>query len=302
YDVVAWAERHGRLEELVRKIAAAFPDNPEVREALRHVDDPELIETRRFARFVPFATWLLNVVSAVLALVVIKVWWFNLIDTVRLVAYVVLACTAGYAAWILYKQITCGPVRTDAGVLLLQRLLAHSRLARRDWVLFAMSIAAAIGLGTIVSASPGPVEMSLTCGPVPNFQDDYVFGWAFANDPTQMAVQCKERDGRTGASFRCSSYRVDLYIGRLNKAQTLAIALDLKPPKEAATLGVAFSDIALDRSLNEIIKGSAVHLSETHVDIPPIPISVLNGSHTFLLTLQRLIDGQPPPDKVIVHV
>ncbi len=78
WDLVRWADRNGRLKELIEKAAAEVPANPHLKEAVKHVRDPELIEDRWFARFVPLATWLVWVMNVLLLVALVKVWMVNL--------------------------------------------------------------------------------------------------------------------------------------------------------------------------------------------------------------------------------
>ena len=116
WDLVRWADRNDRLE-LIEKAAAAVPGNPHLQEAVRHVRDPELIEDRWFARFVPLTTWLIWVVNVLLLVTLVKVWMVNLIDITRLLLTVTLLTVVSCLGWVLYQRLIGGPVRTLAGNL-----------------------------------------------------------------------------------------------------------------------------------------------------------------------------------------
>ncbi len=96
WDLVRWADRNGRLKELIEKAAAEVAGSPHLQEALKHVRDPELIEDRWFAKFVPLTTWLLRVVNVLLLVAFVKVWMVNLIDITRLLLSVTLLMVVSY--------------------------------------------------------------------------------------------------------------------------------------------------------------------------------------------------------------
>jgi hypothetical protein len=120
-DVVRWADRENRVPELFEKAVEEQPGNARLALALRHVRDPLLIEDRWFARQVPVATWLLGAANVALLLLVVKVFFANLINTVRLLSTLALAALVALAVWRLYTWLVGGAVRAwarccDAGI------------------------------------------------------------------------------------------------------------------------------------------------------------------------------------------
>jgi len=196
FDVVRWADRENRVPDLIRTAAAEQAGNPRLKQALRHVDDPLLVEDRWFAKHVPVATWLLGTANLVLLLLVMKVYFVNLVNTFRLLSTLAVVCLVAVAAWRLYAWALGKPVRARIGTLL-RRLVAHSRLERRDWLAFAALAALLVLQTTAVTAAPPPITLSFDRESPGTFWKDaeYVLVRSVPNVPSEMELQGPERAG-----------------------------------------------------------------------------------------------------------
>ena len=318
WDLVRWADRNGRLKELIEKAAAEVSGNPHLREAVKHVRDPELIEDRWFARFVPLATWLVWVMNALLIVTLVKVWMVNLIDINRLLLSVTLTAVVSYSGWVLYQRLVGGPVRSLAAMLLLRRLIAHSRLGRRDWLAFAATMVVAAGLGAIVRAAPSPVRVSFEREGVGSIWRNLEFEpvKSFPTSST-MELQGPDRAGLLPRDrFSRTYYRVDIYAASRNAAREVTVQIELVPPLardlsdelSKLPLGVTFADVAFDRALASVLNDRVIE-SETEQRLFVFDRSIkftlhleqLKGFHTMLFTCQRSTDAQPNPSEVGVY-
>ena len=318
WDLVRWADGNGRLKELIEKAAAEVPGNPHLKEAVTHVRDPELIEDRWFAKFVPLATWLVWVMNVLLLVALVKVWMVNLVDITRLLLTVTLATVVLYLGWVLYQRLIGGPVRTLAVVLLLRRLVAHSRLGRRDWLAFGAAMAIAASLGALVRAAPSPVRVSFERDDVGSIWQDLEFD-VVKSFPTSstMELQGPERAGLLERDrFSRTYYRVDIYAASRNAAREVTVQIELVPPlardlsDEVARLppGVTFADVAFDRALASVLSDRVIE-SEAEPRLFVFDRSIkftlhleqLKGIHTLLFTCQRSTDAQPNPSEVAVY-
>ena len=318
WDLVRWADSNGRLKELIEKAAAEIPANPHLKEAVKHVHDPELIEDRWFARFVPLATWLVWVMNVLLLVALVKVWMVNLVDITRLLLSVTLVTIVSYLGWVLYQRLIGGPVRTLAGILLLRRLVAHSRLSRRDWLAFGAAMVVASSLGTLVRAAPSPVRVSFERENVGSIWQSLEFD-VVKSFPTSstMELQGPDRAGLVQRDrFSRTYYRVDIYAASRNAAREVTVQIELVPPQardlndELAKLppGVTFADVAFDRALASVLSDRVIE-SEAEPRLFVFDRSIkftlhleqLKGIHTVLFTCQRSIDAQPNPSEVAVY-
>ena len=232
WDLVRWADRHGRLKELIEKAALEVPGNPHLQEAVTHVRDPELIEARWFARFVPLTTWLVRVVNVLLLVTLVKVWMVNLIDITRLLLSVTLVTVVLYLGWVLYQRLIGGPVRTLAGILLLRRLVAHSRLSRRDWQAFVVTLVVAATLGALVQTAPSPVRVSFERGGAGSVWRNLEFT-EVRSFQTSSTMELQGPDGvelPLRDRFSRTYYRVDIYAGSRNAPREITVQIELIPP------------------------------------------------------------------------
>lgn len=318
WDLVRWADRAGRLKELIEKAAVEVPGNPHLQEAVKHVRDPELIEARWFARFVPLTTWLVRVVNVLLLVTLVKVWMVNLIDITRLLLSVTLVTVVSYLGWVLYQRLIGGPVRTLAGILLLRRLIAHSRLSRRDWQAFGVTLVVAVSLGALVRSAPRPLRVSFGWEGVSSVWRDLEFD-VVKSFPTSSTMELQGPD-RAGLAqrdrFSRTHYRVDIYAASRNAAREVTVQIELVPPgardlsDELAKLppGVTFADVAFDRALANVLSDRVIE-SETEPRLFVFDRSIkftlhleqLKGIHTVLFTCQRSTDAQPNPSEVAVY-
>jgi hypothetical protein len=317
WDLVRWADRNDRLKELIEK-AGEVSANPHLREAVKQVRDPELLEDRWFARFVPLTTWLIRVVNVLLLVALVKVWMVNLIDITRLLLGVTLVTVLLYLGWMLYQRLIGGPVRTLAGILLLRRLVAHSRLSRRDWYAFGATLVVAVALGALVRAAPRPLRVSFGWEGVTSVWRDLEFD-VVKSFPTSstLELQGPDRAGLTQRDrFSRTHYRVDIFAAPRNAAREVTVQIELVPPgardlnDELAKLppGVTFADVAFDRALASVLSDRVVE-SEAGPRLFVFDRSIkftlhleqLKGSHTVLFTCQRSTDAQPNPSEVAVY-
>lgn len=319
WDLVRWADRNGRLKELIEKAAASeVSANPHLKEALKQVRDPELIEDRWFARFVPLTTWLVWVMNVLLFVALVKVWMVNLIDINRLLLSVTLTAIVSYLGWVLYQRLVGGPVRSLAAMLLLRRLIAHSRLDRRDWLAFGATMMVAASLGAIVRAAPSPVRVSFEREGVGSVWRNLEFD-VVKSFPTSetMELQGPDRAGLLPRDrFSRTYYRVDIFAASRNAAREVTVQIELVPPgardlnDELAKLppGVTFADVAFDRALASVLSDRVIE-SEAEPRLFVFDRSIkftlhleqLKGSHTVLFTCQRSTDAQPNPSEVAVY-
>jgi hypothetical protein len=319
WDLVRWADRNGRLKELIEKAAASeVSGNPYLKEAVKQVRDPELIEDRWFARFVPLTTWVVWVINVLLLVALVKVWIVNLIDITRLLLSVSLLVVVSYLGWVLYQRLVGGPVRSLAGILLLRRLIAHSRLGRRDWLAFGATMVAAATLGALVQAAPSPVRVSFEREGASSVWRDLEFA-VVKSFPTSPAMELQGPD-RVGLPqrdrFSRTYYRVDIFAGSRNAPREVTVQIELIAPAaedlsdELAKLppGVTFADVAFDRGLASVLSDRVIE-SETEQRLFVFDRSIrftlhleqLKGFHTVLFTCQRSTDAQPNPSEVAVY-
>ncbi len=319
WDLVRWADRNDRLKELIEKAAATVPGNPHLQEAVKHVRDPELIEDRWFARFVPLTTWLVWVVNVLLLVTLVKVWMVNLIDITRLLLSVTLLAVVSYLGWVLYQRLIGGPIRTLAGILLFRRLIAHSRLSRRDWRAFAIALLGAASLGALVQAAPKPVRVSFERAKADVVWRDLEFTLV-KSFPASSTVELQGPEGvelPPRDRFSRTYYRVDIYAAARNAPQEITVQIELIPPAarnlddELAKLpaGVTFADVVFDRSLASFVNrlvtegGEKQRLFVYDRSIRfTLHLEQLKGLHTVLFTCQRSTDAQPNPSEVAVYV
>lgn len=296
WDLVRWADRNDRLGELIEKAAAEAPDSPQLKQALQHVRDPELIERRWYARLVPLTTWLLWLANTLLIVALIKVWLVNLVDTTRLLLSVTLLSALSYLLWLLYQRLVGGPVRSVAGILLFRRLITHSRLGRRDWVAFAGAGIGTLALSTLVWSAPRPIEIHYLPTSIADFDAEYVLAPSFDHDPSHTQLQGPRRHPRIADAdrFSCGYYQVTFFTGRLNRGEQVSVQLALRTP------GVAFADVAFDALLDEQVRRDA-HLEETRIELNDVSADQLTGRYDIVFTIQYLKDGQPTPSEVTIH-
>ncbi len=317
FDLVRWAEREDRVPELVEKAVGEQPGNPKLQQALRHVHDPLLVEDRWFARHVPIATWLLGVANVGLLLLVVKVFLANLIDTVRLLSTLGLALVVALTAWSLYNWFVGGPMRARVGTRF-RRIVAHSRLERHDWFAFAGTLAVVVMQAAAVAMAPEPVSLSFDRESAGAFWKDaeYALVRSFPNIPSEMELQGPERVGlRDPERFSKTYYRADLFVGRRNIARRLRVQIDLSPSVvdttgvalSAGPPGVTFADVAVDRTLGDVVadeqqvvREGKGHITETSVELV-VDLDEISGRRTVLFTCQRRLDGQPTPREVSVY-
>jgi hypothetical protein len=317
FDVVRWADRENRVPQLVRTAAAEQPGNPRLQRAVRHVDDPLLIEDRWFAKQVPVATWLLAAANVALLLMVVKVYFANLINTFRLLSTLALACLVAVAVWRLYAWLVGAPVRARVGTLL-RRLVAHSRLERRDWVAFGVFAALFVFQATAVAAAPAPIVLSFSQESPRSFwkNSEFVVVRSFPNVPSEMELQGPARDGlRDPERFSTSFYRADFFIAHSYTARRVKLRIELLPadadtsgrnPPEG-TAGVSFADVAVDRALGAVVVGQGTRVLPDRGYVHEATIELvagldeIAGRHTVLFTCQRRLDGQPTPTEVLVY-
>ena len=317
FDLVRWADREDRVPELVEKAAGEQPGNPKLQQALRHVHDPLLVEDRWFARHVPIATWLLGVANVGLLLLVVKVFLANLINTVRVLSTLALALFVVLAGWYLYNWLVGGAVRARVRTRI-RRLVAHSRLERHDWLAFAGMLGLVVLQATAAAAAPEPVVLSFDREPAGAFWTDteYALVRSFPNIPSEMELQGPERVGlRDPERFSKTYYRADLFVGRRNIARRLRVQIDLSPSVvdttgvalSAGPPGVTFADVAVDRTLGDVVadeqqvvREGKGHITETSVELV-VDLDEISGRRTVLFTCQRRLDGQPTPREVSVY-
>ncbi len=317
FDVVRWADRENRVPDLVRTAASEQPANPRLQQALRHVNDPLLIEDRWFAKHVPVATWLLGAANLALLLLVIKVYFVNLIDMSSVLSTLAVVCLFAVAAWRLYAWLFGRPVRARIGTLL-RRLVAHSRLERRDWLAFGALVALLAVQTTAVGAAPAPIVLSFDRESPGTFWTDaeYVLVRSFPNIPAEMELQGPERAGlRNPERFSKTYYRANLFVGGRNLARRLRVQIELSPSVvdttgaelTAGPPGVTFADVALDRALGavvadeqHVVRDSNGRISETGLELV-LDLDEISGRRSLLFTCQRRLDGQPTPREVSVY-
>ncbi len=317
FDVVRWADRENRVPDLIRTAAGEQAGNPRLQQALRHVDDPLLVEDRWFAKHVPVATWLLGTANLVLLLLVIKVYFVNLVNTFRLLSTLAVVCLVAVAAWRLYAWALGKPVRARIGTLL-RRLVAHSRLERRDWLAFGALAALLVLQTTVVTAAPPPITLSFDRESPGTFWKDaeYMLVRSFPNVPSEMELQGPERAGlRNPERFSKTYYRADLFVGGRNLARRLKVQIELSPSVvdttgaelTAGPPGVTFADVALDRTLGDVVadeqhvvRDGHGRISETGLELV-VDLDEISGRRSVLFTCQRRLDGQPTPREVSVY-
>jgi hypothetical protein len=317
YDLVRWADRESRLANLIEAAGTEQPDNPAVKLAVRHVRDPDLIEDRWYAKHVPLTTWALGVVNLVLFLVVVKVGLVNLIDTTWLLLVAGLSVAIVVALRLLYNGLVGGPMR--ARVLnLFRRLIAHSRLGRRDWLAFAGMLTAILVQSTLIAATPPPVRLQFDLGPAGAYWKDAEFALleTFPNSPAEMELQGPDRAGlRDPERFSRTFYRVELYVAPQNLAKKLKLQVGLTPTAHDAGApsllegppSVTFADVAVDHGLARVVADEQRRLkpgrgtaSEVGIELL-VDVDELKGRRSILFTCQRMRDGQPTPTEVTVY-
>jgi hypothetical protein len=226
-------------------------------------------------------------------------------------------CLFAVAAWRLYAWLFGRPVRARIGTLL-RRLVAHSRLERRDWLAFAALAALLVLQTTAVTAAPPPITLSFDRESPGTFWKDaeYVLVRSFPNVPSEMELQGPERAGlRNPERFSKTYYRADLYVGGRNLARRLKVQIELSPSVvdttgaelTAGPPGVTFADVALDRALGDVVadeqhvvRGGNGHVSETGLELV-VDLDEISGRRSVLFTCQRRLDGQPTPREVSVY-
>jgi hypothetical protein len=317
YDLVRWADREGRLASLVEAAEREQEHNPVVREAVRYVRDKDRIEDRWYAKHVPLVTWLLGAVNVGLFLVVVKVGLANLINTTRLLLGALLLLLVLVALRLLYNKLAGGPVR--ARVLnLFRRLIAHSRLGRREWLAFAGMLAALMVQTSLIASVPDPMQLRFDAGPVAGYWKDNEFALleTFPNSPSEMELQGPDRAGlRDPERFARTFYRVELYVAPQNLAQKLKVQVGLTPTAHdmggrALAEGppsVTFADLAIDRALAAVVADEQHRLkpdrgraSEVGIELQ-VSVDEMKGRRSILFTCQRMRDGQPTPTEVNVY-
>lgn len=315
WDFVRWADRAGRLLEVMRAAAGDLPGNAQLKNVLAHIEHPRFVEDRWYARYVPLTTWLVWVVNTGLIVAAVIVWGFNLLDLRRIFFLLVLAVVVGTLGWLLYQRLVGGPVRTFAGFLVLQRLITHSRLERRDWQAFTGTILVGLLLGAVVSAAPDPVRVSFERGTVTSRWRDIEYEIVqHYETPSTMEPQNQVAENIDAhRRFTPSYYTVDLFTGAGNASRNILVTLELIRPEardlsdERAKLfpGVAFRDVAFDRALAGILQSRRPEdrLSGNDRSIQfALSLDELKGRHTVLFTCQRVVDAQPPATEVSVYV
>ena len=316
YDLVRWADRENRLSALIEMAGTEQPENPLVKAAVRHVRDPELVEDRWYAKHVPLGTWALGVVNVALFLVVAKVGFANLVNTTRLLLGVLVAVIVLGALRLLYNKLAGGPVR--ASVLnLLRRLIAHSRLGRREWLAFAVMLAGVAVQGAAIAAVPAPVRLLFDPGSAAPYWKTTEFALleTFPNSPAEMELQGPDRAGlRDSERFSKTLYRVELYVAPQNRPQKLTLQIGLTPTAHDARNGalegppsVTFADLAVDRALAGVVadeqhrlRSDRGRVSEIGIELD-VSVDEMKGRRTILFTCQRMRDGQPTPTEVTVY-
>src|SRR5262245_32690520 len=91
WDFVRWADsENGRLRSMMTSAAAQVPGNPLLKEALKHLESPEYVENRWYAKYVPLTTWLVWVANTGLIIAAFTVWMVNLLDIRRIFFFMTL--------------------------------------------------------------------------------------------------------------------------------------------------------------------------------------------------------------------
>jgi hypothetical protein len=202
--------------------------------------------------------------------------------------------------------------------LLLRRLVAHSRLGRRDWLVFGATMVVAASLGALVRAAPSPVRVSFERENVGSIWQDLEFD-VVKSFPTSstMELQGPDRKGLLQRDrFSRTYYRVDIYAASRNAAREVTVQIELVPPRardlsdELAKLppGVTFADVAFDRALASVLSDRVIE-SEAEPRLFVFDRSIrftlhleqLKGTHTVLFACQRSTDAQPNPSEVAVY-
>ena len=315
FDVVRWADRENRVPDLVRTAAGEQPANPRLQQALRHVDDPLLVEDRWFARHVPVATWLLGAANLALLLLVIKVYFANLVNTFRLLSTLAVVCLVAVAAWRLYAWLFGKPVRARIGTLL-RRLVAHSRLERRDWLVFAGLLAALRSFRPLLWLQRPRRWPCRSIGKRPTRSGRPTSFGSLVPFPT-----CPRRWRRRGPHarglrdrdrFSETYYRADFFIGRRNLARRVKLQIDLLPParRPGRVVRSARRHVCgrgrgpaprrrAPRPGHQAARRSG-RIGETNIELI-VSLDEIVGERTVLFTCQRLLDGQPTPTEVAVY-
>jgi hypothetical protein len=319
WDLVRWADSEdGRLRAMMTSAAAELPGNALLREVVKHLENPEYVESRWYAKYVPLATWLVWVVNLCLIVAAFTVWMVNLLDLRRIFLFGALAAVVGLLGWLLYQRLVGGPIRTFSGFLLVQRLVAHSRLGPRDWLAFAVTIGIALLLTQVVRAAPPPVQASFERGTIESVWRDseFVVVKQFEALSTMAAQNESSAGGHARNRFSPTYYRVDFYAGAINAPREISVQIELIHPSAAdlsdqrarQSNGVTFADVALDEQLAAVVDdrvigaGANARLSVFDRSISfSLPLEQFKGHHTVLFTCHRALDAQPNPSEVVVY-